>query len=373
MSEIGRAERIGAKSETFHKISMRVLSIKRGQIARFRSMLGRKIARSSDSSSAATSRLPKALTASRVVHGGLRVVLLAGLLVLIDIYAPRFFRYQNLVNILLQVSLLGLMSMGMTVVMIAGGIDLSLPANMAIGAVLGAMYMKSGGNWIVSCFIMVAVGVLVGLVNGIAVSRLKMIPFVVTLAMMTVLSGSAVWLTNSLSISQISSSFLSLFDATPIFGIPMTIWLAATVTVSATVLMRSTVFGRWVYAAGLNSRAARVAGVPVERVVLITYVISGLMAGLTSILLTARLGSASASMGNDGMVLDIVSACVVGGVSIYGGSGRVPGAVFGAFVITVLSNAMNLIGVSYYLSLIIKGAVIIAFIAIEGRREEANE
>jgi ribose transport system permease protein len=220
---------------------------------------------------------------------------------------------------------------------------------------------------------MVAVGVLVGLVNGIAVSRLKMIPFVVTLAMMTVLSGSAVWLTNSLSISQISNAFLSLFDATPIFGIPMTIWLGAAVTVAATVVMRSTVFGRWVYVVGLNARAARVAGVPVERVILMSYVISGLMAGLTSILLTARLGSASASMGNDGVVLDIVSACVVGGVSIYGGSGRVPGAVFGAVLITVLSNAMNLIGVSYYLSLIIKGAVIIAFIATERGKGKANE
>src|ERR1700745_3873881 len=91
------------------------------------------------------------------------------------------------------------MTIGMTVVMIAGGIDLSLPANMAIGAVLGAMYMRSGGNWIVSCCIMVAVGLGVGVVNGIAVSRLKMIPFVVTLAMMTILSGSAVWLTDFLS------------------------------------------------------------------------------------------------------------------------------------------------------------------------------
>jgi ribose/xylose/arabinose/galactoside ABC-type transport system permease subunit len=261
----------------------------------------------------------------------------------------------------------------MTVVMIAGGIDLSLPANMAIGAVLGAMYMRSGGSWIVSCCIMVAVGLVVGLVNGIAVSRLKMIPFVVTLAMMTILSGSAVWLTNSLSISQIADSFLALFDAAPIFGIPVTIWLAAAVTVIGTVVMRSTMFGRWVYAVGLNARAARVAGVPVERVILVGYVISGLMAGLTSILLTARLGSASANMGNDGVVLDIVSACVVGGVSIYGGAGRVPGAVFGAVLITVLSNAMNLIGVSYYLSLIIKGAVIIAFIATERGKGKANE
>jgi ribose/xylose/arabinose/galactoside ABC-type transport system permease subunit len=336
-------------------------------------MLRRKFARYSDSSSSTTGRVPKVLTASRLVQWGLRVVLLAGMLVLIDIYAPRFFRYQNLVNILLQSSLLGLMTVGMTVVMIAGGIDLSLPANMAIGAVLGAMYMKSGGNWIVGCFIMVALGMLVGLVNGVAVSRLKMIPLVVTLAMMTILSGSAVWLTNSLSISQIPNSFLSLFDATPIFGIPMTIWLGAAVMVATSVLMRSTVFGRWVYAVGLNARAARVAGVPVERVILMSYVISGLMAGLTSILLTARLGSASASMGNDGMVLDIVSACVVGGVSIYGGAGRVPGAVFGAVLITVLSNAMNLVGVSYYLSLIIKGAVIIAFTAIEGRKGDVDE
>ena len=220
---------------------MRELSIKRGQMGRFGSILRRKFARYSVSSSSTTGRVPKVLTASRLVQWGLRVVLLAGMLILIEIYAPRFFRYQNVVNILLQVSLLGLMTIGMTVVMIAGGIDLSLPANMAIGAVLGAMYMRSGGNWMVSCLIMVAVGVLVGLVNGIAVSRLKMIPFVVTLAMMTILSGSAVWLTNSLSISQVSNAFLSLFDATPIFGIPMTIWLGAAVTVAATVLMRSTV------------------------------------------------------------------------------------------------------------------------------------
>lgn len=336
-------------------------------------MLRRNFSRYSGSLSSTTGQVSRVLTDSRLVRRALRAVLLAGMLILIDIYAPRFFRYQNIVNILLQVSLLGLMTIGMTVVMVAGGIDLSLPANMAFGAVLGAMYMRSGGSWIASCFIMVAVGVLVGLVNGIAVSRLKMIPFVVTLAMMTILSGSAVWLTNSLSVSQIPNSFLSLFNATPIFGIPMSIWLGAAVTIAATVLMRSTVFGRWAYAVGLNPRAARVAGVPVERVILTSYVISGFMAGLTAILLTARLGSASASMGNDGMVLDIVSACVVGGVSIYGGSGRVPGAVFGAVLITVLSNAMNLIGVSYYLSLIIKGAVIIAFIAIEGRKGNANE
>src|SRR5260221_3126521 len=158
---------------------MRELSIKRGQTGKFRNMLRRSIARSSDSSNSTAGRVPKVLTASRLVQQGLRTVWLVGLLVLIDIYAPRFFRYQTLVNILLQVSLLGLMTIGMTVVMIAGGIDLSLPANMAIGAVLCAIYMRSGGNWIVSCFIIVCVGGLVGVIKRNAVLRLRKIPIVV--------------------------------------------------------------------------------------------------------------------------------------------------------------------------------------------------
>jgi hypothetical protein len=136
-------DELASKNETLHKSGVKELSIKRSQMGRFRRILKRKFARYSDFSSSTTSRLPKALTASRLVQWGLRVVLLVGMLMLLDIYAPRFFRYQNLVNILLQVSLLSLMSMGMAVVMIGGGIDLSLPANMAIGAVLGASHRPS--------------------------------------------------------------------------------------------------------------------------------------------------------------------------------------------------------------------------------------
>jgi ribose transport system permease protein len=293
--------------------------------------------------------------------------LLIGLLIVIDVYAANFFRYHNIVNVLLQVSLLGLLTIGMTIVMIVGGIDLSLPANMAMSAVLGALYMKSHSDWIVGVVIMVTAATAIGFINGFAVARLKMIPFVVTLAMMTVLSGSSVWLTNSLSISQLPDSFVDFFELKLLFGIPVTILIVAAVAAIASVLIRSSVFGRRAYAVGINSRAAQIARIPVERVTLTCYVLSGLMAGLTAVLLTARLGSASANMGPDSMVLDIVSACVVGGVSIYGGSGRISGALFGALLITVLSNAMNLIGVSYYLSLIIKGVVIVTFTAVDRR------
>ena len=296
------------------------------------------------------------------------VLILAAILLALSFYAPNFFRYNNIINVLLQASLLGILAIGMAVVMIVGGIDLSLPANMAMSAVVGAFYMKATGDWFAAPFVMAVTGVLIGLVNGFAVAKLKMIPFVVTLAMMTVVSGTSVWMTNSLSISQLPEGFLDLFGARPLFRIPITVLIAAVLAIVVSVLMRSSIAGRWAYAVGINEKAARVARVPIDRMVLGSYVFAGLMAGLTAILLTARLGAASANMGNDGMVLDIVSACVVGGISIYGGSGRVSGALFGALLITVLSNAMNLMGISFYLSLVIKGAVIIAFVAFDVRR-----
>lgn len=295
------------------------------------------------------------------------LAIIAAILIGLWIHAPNFYRYNNIINVLLQASLLGMLAIGMAVVMIVGGIDLSLPANMAMSAVLGALYMKATGDWVTGSLIMAGTGLLIGLINGFAVAKLKMIPFVVTLAMMTIVSGTSVWMTNSLSISQLPAGFLDLFSARPYFRIPITIVIVAILAVMITVLMRSSIVGRWAYAVGINEKAARVARVPITRVVMASYVFGGLMAGLTAILLTARLGSASANMGNDGMVLDIVSACVVGGISIYGGSGRIAGALFGALLITVLSNAMNLIGVSFYLSLVIKGAVIIAFVAADSR------
>ncbi|UVK38804.1 ABC transporter permease [Mesorhizobium sp. AR10] len=295
------------------------------------------------------------------------VLVLMAVLVALGVIAPNFFRYSNIINVLLQASLLGILAIGMAVVMIVGGIDLSLPANMAMSAVLGALYMRATGDWTVGPLIMIGAGAAIGTVNGFAVGRLKMIPFVVTLAMMTMVSGATVWMTNSLSISQLPETFVDVFGARPILKIPVTVLIVAGLGFVLTTLMRSSIAGRWAYAVGINEKAARVARIPIARVVVGSYVFSGLMAGLAAILVTARLGAASANMGNDGMVLDIVSACVVGGVSIYGGSGRVLGALFGALLITVLSNAMNLMGVSFYFSLVIKGAVIIAFVAADRR------
>ena len=143
-------------------------------------------------------------------------------------------------------------------------------------------------------------------------------------------------------------------------------------TLLASTALSFTVIGRWLYAIGVNERAARVARVPIERVTAMSYVAAGLSAGVAALLLAARLDSASANMGNDGVVLDIVSACVVGGISIYGGIGRAHGAVFGALFITIVSNGLNLMGVSFYLSLIVKGIVIIGYVALDGLSGKAR-
>lgn len=290
------------------------------------------------------------------------LVVALALLAVMQWQAPNFFRPNNLINILVQTSSLGVMAIGMCVVMIGGGIDLSIPANMAFSAVIGALAMRWGMP--VGIAVMLLTGAGIGLFNGLAVAIFGMTPFVVTLATMTVVGGATVWITNSQSLSDFPEIFFDIMLARP-GGIPVSVIILLVVAVVASLVMSSTVFGRWLYAVGLNPKAARVARVPLERVLLLTYVISGLLAGLAAAMLTARLGSASANLGNDGVVLDIVSACVVGGISIYGGSGRPIGAVLGALFIILIGNSLNQLGVSYFMNLVVKGVAIVAFICLD--------
>lgn len=296
---------------------------------------------------------------------GIRSVLLCALLgaiaVVLILFAPNFFKVQNGINIIVQASTLGILAIGMAFVMIGGGIDLSMPANMALAAVLGAICMAAGINPLIGSLVMIASGVAVGLLNGFAVAYLRMIPFVVTLAMLTVVTGVTIWVTNSVSVAVNSDAFYNVLLAS-LYRIPVSVAVLIVCGMIATAIMSATIYGRWLYAVGISREAARVARVPIQVVICTSYAFAGLMAGLTAVLLTARLGSASAAMGSDGVVLDTISACVVGGISIYGGVGRPLGAIIGAILITLISNALNMLGVSYYFSLMIKGTVIVLFI-----------
>jgi ribose/xylose/arabinose/galactoside ABC-type transport system permease subunit len=287
--------------------------------------------------------------------------LLGVIVVILTVFAPDFFKLQNGINIISQASTLGILAIGMAFVMTGGGIDLSMPANMALAAVLGAMCMAAGVNPVVACFVMILAGTAIGLLNGFAVAYLRMIPFVVTLAMLTVVTGLTVWVTDSVSVAVNSDAFYDVLLAS-FHRIPVSVAVLIVCGVIASAIMSVTIYGRWLYVVGINREAARVARVPIQTVICASYAFAGLTAGLTAVLLTARLGSASAAMGSDGVVLDTISACVVGGISIYGGVGRPLGAIIGAILITLISNALNMLGVSYYFSLMIKGAVIVLFI-----------
>lgn len=311
--------------------------------------------------------ITRAIPWTRIVYIAAIAVTLLTLTVSVDGFAT----VRNVTNVLNQSAVLGILAIGMTFVLVGGGIDLSMPANMALSAILGTLFMASGGNPILAVVLMVTVATVVGVVNGLAVGSLQMIPFVVTLAMLTVVSGTSVWITRSVSVTGVSETLVDLFAA-KIGPIQVSVIGLIVITVIASVVMANSTYGRRLYATGTNPRAARAAGIATDRIILRTYVISGLMAGLAAVFIIARLGSASANIGTDQVVLDVVSAAVVGGVSIYGGVGKPYAAALGAIFITAVSNATNLLGIEYSMTLMIKGTIIVFFVALDTARRRAG-
>jgi len=323
--------------------------------------------------SEATSTTAKHTGGSRV--SWIRVVYFAtivGILGYLALTVENFATIQNFTNVLNQSAVLGLLAIGMTFVLIGAGIDLSMPANMGFSAIIGTMYMNSGGPIIIAVLIMLVISAGIGLINGFSTGWLQMIPFVVTLAMMTVVFGVSVWVTKSVSVTGVNIALVDFFALK--FGpLQVSVIGLVLVTMIASVVMGKSTFGRRLYATGINPRAARAAGINTRNVIMTTYIISGLMAGVAAVFIIARFGSASANMGTDQIVLDVVSASVVGGVSIYGGVGKPFAAVLGAVFITAISNATNLMGIEYSTTLVIKGVIIIFFVALDTARRRAGK
>ena len=290
--------------------------------------------------------------------------LLLVILIVLSVLVPYFLSLKNFISILMQSSALGLMAVGLTAVLITGGIDLSIPSLMSFSAVLGAMYMKAGGNPVVASILMLVVATAGGSVNGLAVAYLKMIPFVVTLSTMAVFGGASIWITNAVSVTGIPRSFITtVMSDIGIFPVPVVAFLVVTLIVQ--LFLSRSLHGRWLYAVGTNIRAARVSGIPAQRVLFGAYVFSGFIAGLAAIVTTAWLGTAGGTIGSEGVVLDVVSSAVLGGVSIYGGAGTAIGALIGTILIKLISNSLNFLQASYYMTLVVKGIVIVAFVAID--------
>jgi len=286
-------------------------------------------------------------------------LLIVLILIILCIFVEQFATFGNIINLLVQVSPIGIMACGVTIVMITGGIDISAPAVMATAAVIGADYIARTGNLVFGSVLMLLVGALMGAINGFAVAFLRMVPLVVTLAMMTINMGIAIWWTMGESIVGLPLNFSLIFNEFTIIG--MYIVVAGIFSF----ILRKTVFGRWLYYIGNNVNTARISGIPTAFVIFMTYIISGLCAGIVGIINTSILSSARPGMGPETQILDIVSAVVIGGVSVNGGVGTIEGAVIGSVFIIMINNIMNLIGVPYYYAGFMKGIIIILAVAID--------
>ncbi len=297
------------------------------------------------------------------------VLLPAGIAILsaliFSLTVPHFADLRNILNIFEQLGVLGFLAIGMTFVMVAGGIDLSCYTVVSAAAVVGATAMVDTEQALLGCSLMLLVGLGFGAANGVAIAYGRMIPFIVTLSTMVLAQGFAIWYTQAQSVYGLPDDYIDLVSGR-VFGIiPMPAMLILVIALITGLILARTQYGRWIYLTGANEQTARVSGIDIRLTKFSTYVLSGLMAGVTAIVLTAIVGASTTSMVRDERLMDVIAATVIGGASLKGGSGSVVGTMFGLLFITILGNVFNLLGVSPFIAMVIKGLVLVAVIGLD--------
>ncbi len=292
---------------------------------------------------------------------------------------PYFFRAQNLMNVLRSMSTVGIMSIGMTMIIVTAGIDLSVGSVLAASSMLTArlMFTETASPW-VAVAVGLAFGALLGAVNGIVITKVRVNPFITTLGMLSIGRGLTLYLASNLKGTVASNipmqnqdvNFLGAgyIENVPIVDrIPFPVIEMLVLVIVFSLFMRYTVLGRQIYAVGANETAARLSGVPVDLVKIFVYTITGLLAAFAGII-TAGLLATSATNAGQGVELDVIAAVVIGGASLMGGEGTIIGAIIGAAIMAVLRNAFVLLHFESYMQTITIGCVIIAAVAIDQLR-----
>ena len=297
------------------------------------------------------------------------LALTAVLLILCVITASRsdvFLTVDNLRNVFLQVSVLSIAAAGTTMLMVAGGIDLSIGAAMSLVGVSAATFMQSGMGVLPALGLAVLIGMGIGAVNGTLAAYSTNHPFIITLGMAIVLQGLAIAVTGGSPISSIDEALVD-FGAGRFLGIPMPVWTAVLVLVLVSIVLRFTVFGRRLYALGGSEQATRLAGVPVRRLKVLLYAANGLIVAIAAIVLMSRIASAQPLMGN-GYELQAIAAVAVGGTPLAGGRGGIAGTILGVLLLGVISNSLNLLGVSGAYQYVFQGLVIVVAVMSQRSR-----
>lgn len=288
---------------------------------------------------------------------------LIGIGLVMSLLSDRFLTLPNLINIARQVSINAIIAMGVTLVILTGGIDLSVGSLVALTGCAAILSMELPGADFTGIMIGLGVGAAAGLLNGILIAYARIPPFIGTLAMLTMARGTALVITEGQPIVRFDSPYRWFGDGM-VGVVPVPVLLMVLILAVTYFILRHTPLGSYIYATGGNEEAARLSGVKVTRIKTLVYLISGLYAGISGMILAGRLGSAQPNTG-EGFELDAIAAVVLGGTSLMGGKGSIWGTLIGAFIIGVLNNGFNLLNVSPFYQLIAKGAVIILAVLVD--------
>jgi ribose/xylose/arabinose/galactoside ABC-type transport system permease subunit len=298
------------------------------------------------------------------------IIALAILMTGLSLAKPSFLNVANLINLLRQISINGILAVGVTYVLLCGGVDLSLGSVVALTGVVSASFAHPAQHIVL---VPIAMGLLsgaaCGAVNGWMVTRGRVAPFIATLGMMTVARGLALLISGGRPISNLSAGFTRIGGG-DIAAVPLPILIFLAVAVLSWVFLKNMRLGRYVYAVGGNENAALAAGVNVRRVKMVAYTICGSLAGLAGVVLASRITTGQPNAGI-GYELDAIAAVVIGGTSLNGGSGGVVGTILGALLMGVISNGLDLLNVSSYYQQIVKGVIIVGAVWLDRSKNKS--
>lgn len=294
------------------------------------------------------------------------------LLIFFSLMTEAFLTTNNLLNMLRQVSMMGIVAVGVTFVMIAGGIDLSVGSQMSLVSILTAWLMVKGHvNPVLAVIIGIAAATLVGLLNGYLSIMLRIHPLMITLATMTIVAGISKMISGGMAIFGFDKSF-AVIGQGYVGIIPIPVIILVIVAIIASFILNKTYFGRYVYAVGGNEEAARLSGINTRKMRLILFSVCGFFTGIAGIVLLSRTNSGQPNAGM-GFEFDVLTAAILGGISIMGGQGRISGVLTGVLIIGTLSNGLVLMNVGDYYQSIIKGIVLIGAIGLDGLQSKSKK
>ncbi|PDT19764.1 ABC transporter permease [Rhizobium hidalgonense] len=294
---------------------------------------------------------------------------LIGLIIAASLISPHFLNPINILNVLRQVALYGILGIGMTFVILTKGIDLSVGSIVALVGVTGAVLMEQGMSIPLMVLICLSIGALVGCVNGFGISHFRIPAFIMTLGCMVMVRGFALMIADGGTVNpgKLADSFFVLGGGY-ILGVPTPIYVFAIVCIIAAIVLSFTSFGRAIYAVGSNEEAARLSGINVPLVIFSVYIICGVLAALSGLIFLSRLSVGDPNSGL-GLELEAITIAVIGGTSLFGGEGTVLGTMGGAMVLAIIANILNLAGVSPFSQQVVKGGIIVLAVLLEAGRK----